>query len=73
MAIDFTLTQRAARAAGERARLRRERRSARACARRTRSPTRCKGFQMTKDAYVAAYKAGIAFCMLPQASTAAAA
>src|SRR5688500_20223240 len=26
-----------------------------------------RAFQMTKDAYVAAYKAGIAFCMLPEA------
>src|ERR1044072_7720873 len=25
-----------------------------------------RAFQMTKDAYVAAYKAGIAFCMLPK-------
>jgi alkylation response protein AidB-like acyl-CoA dehydrogenase len=30
-------------------------------------PDPMKGFQRTKDAYVAAYKAGIAFCMLPSA------
>ena len=29
-------------------------------------PDPLKAFQMTKDAYVAAYKAGIAFCMLPE-------
>jgi nitroalkane oxidase len=29
-------------------------------------PDPLKGFQRTKEAYVAAYKAGIAFCMLPR-------
>ena len=29
-------------------------------------PDPLRAFQMTKDAYVAAYKAGIAFCMLPK-------
>ena len=28
-------------------------------------PDPLRAFQMTKEAYVAAYKAGIAFCMLP--------
>src|SRR4051794_41846307 len=28
-------------------------------------PDPLRGFQRTKDAYVAAYKAGIAFCMIP--------
>jgi acyl-CoA dehydrogenase len=28
-------------------------------------PDPLKAFQLTKDAYVAGYKAGIAFCMLP--------
>ena len=35
-------------------------------------PDPLRGFQRTKEAYIAAYRAGIAFCLLPPASTAAA-
>ena len=37
------------------------------------SPTRCAAFTRTKQAYITAYEAGIPFCMLPPASTVAAA